>query len=76
MKVGRTYVFDSAPQIAYDAWGRPVILSGKLELVKEKDTLMDKIKGRSWYVADGKLLIFLQRGGYVEKRCLREALKA
>jgi len=72
MKVGRTYIFDSAPQQVFDVWGRPLVLVGKHELVKQKDTFMDRLKGRSWYVADGELLLFLPRNGYVETRCLSE----
>ena len=71
-KVGQRYIFDSAPQEAFDAWRRPVTLHGKHELVKQKDTFMDKLHSRSWYVADGNFLLFVPRGGYVEERCLQE----
>ena len=72
--VGRAYLFDSAPQEAFDAWRRPVTLKGKRILIKVKDTLMDKIHGRSWYYSpDDCFLFFVQRGGYVEERCLQEA---
>lgn len=55
MKVGQTYIFDSAPQQVFDVWGRPLMLVGRHELVKQKDTFVDRLKGRSWYVADGEL---------------------
>jgi len=72
MKVGQTYIFDSAPQQVFDVWGRPLVLVGRHELVKQKDNFMDRLKGRSWYVADGELLLILPRNGYIETRCLRE----
>lgn len=75
-KVGRAYLFDSAPQEAFVAWRRPVTLKGRKTLVKAKDTLMDKLHGRSWYYSlDDCFLFYVVRGGYVEKRCLQELEK-
>jgi hypothetical protein len=75
-KVGKAYLFDSAPQEAFGAWGRPVTLKGRKTLVKARDTLMDKLLGRSWYYSfDDCFLFYVVRGGYVEKRCLQELEK-
>lgn len=71
-ETGKYYVFDSAQQVVYDVWGRPIIIEGKHILKKIKDTLMDRIYGRSWYVLDGKLLVDVGRGSYIESRCLQE----
>ena len=75
-KVGKAYLFDSAPQEAFVAWRRPVTLKGRKTLVKAKDTLMDKLHGRSWYYSlDDCFLFYVVRGGYVETRCLQELEK-
>ena len=75
-KVGKAYLFDSAPQEAFVAWRRPVTLKGRRMLIKAKDTLMDKLHGRSWYYSpDDCFLFYVVRGGYVEKRCLQELEK-
>lgn len=71
-ETGKYYVFDSAWQVIYDAWGRPRIIEGKHILEKVTDTLMDRIRGRSWYVLDGELLVDVGRGSYIESRLLRE----
>ena len=71
-ETGKQYVFDSAWQGVYDAWGRPRIIEGKHTLEKITDTLMDRIRGRSWYVLDGDLLVDIGRGSYIETRCLQE----
>ena len=75
-KVGKAYLFDSAPQEAFDAWRRPVTLKGRRTLIKAKDTLIDKLHGRSWYYSpDDCFLFYVVRGGYVEERCLQELEK-
>ena len=71
-ETGKYYVFDSAWQVVYDAWGRPRIIEGKHILEKVKDTLMDRILRRSWYILDGELLVDVGRGSYIESRLLRE----
>lgn len=71
-KPGTVYKFDDAEQVVYDVWRRPVTISGKHIFVKEKDTFMDKIYGRSWYLMDNILLIFTEHGGYIETRSLQE----
>lgn len=71
-ETGKQYVFDSASQVVYDAWGRPRIIKGKHFLEKVSDTLMDRIYRRSWYVLDGWLLVDVGRGSYIETRCLQE----
>ena len=71
-QAGTVYKFNSAEQPVYDVWGRLVLISGPHTLVKEKDTLMDKIHGRSWYILDGSLLVDVGRGSYVEERCMYE----
>ena len=71
-ETGKYYVFDSAEQVVYDAWGRPRTIEGKHFLEKITDTLMDRIYRRSWYVLDGKLLVDVGRGSYIETRCLQE----
>ena len=47
-KVGKAYLFDSAPQEAFVAWQRPVTLKGRRMLIKAKDTLMDKLHAKGW----------------------------
>ena len=74
-ETGEYYVFDSASQVVYDAWSRPRIIRGKHTLEKVTDTLMDWILGRSWYVLDGKLLVDVVRGSYIETRCLQKVEK-
>lgn len=71
-ETGKYYVFDSAWEVVYDAWGRPRIIEGKHILEKVTDTLMDRIFRCSWYVLDGKLLVDIGRGSYIETRLLRE----
>lgn len=71
-ETGKYYVFDSAQQVVYDAWGRPRIIEGKHILEKITDTFMDRIYRHSWYVLDGKLLVDVGRGSYIETRCLQE----
>lgn len=71
-ETGKQYVFDSAWEVVYDAWGRPRIIKGKHTLEKVTDTLMDRIRRRSWYVLDGELLVDVGRGSYIETRCLQE----
>ena len=71
-ETGKYYVFDSAWEVVYDAWGRPRIIEGKHTLEKVKDTLMDRIRRRSWYILDGELLVDIGRGSYIESRCLQE----
>lgn len=72
-KVGETYVYNSASNMAFDVWRRPVrIPAGRHIFVKQKDTIIDKLCGRSWYIVDGIMLIFVQFGGVVEERCLQK----
>lgn len=71
-ETGKYYVFDSAWETVYDAWGRPRIIEGKHILEKVTDTLMDRILRRSWYVLDGELLVDVGRGSYIESRLLKE----
>ena len=71
-EIGKQYVFDSAWQVVYDAWGRPRIIEGKHILEKVTDTFMDRICRRSWYVLDGDLLVDIGRGSYIESRLLKE----
>lgn len=69
-EIGKVYLFDSAEQTIKDVWGRPIKIKGKHTFTKVKDTLMDKIHGRSWYIVDDVLLANVGRGSYVEERCL------
>lgn len=71
-KPGTVYNFNDAEQIIYDVWRRPLIISGEHIFVKQKDTFLDKLYGRSWYLLDNFLLIFTERGGYIEERSLQE----
>ena len=73
-EVGKTYTFNSASQIVRDAWFRPIEVRGKHTFTKVKDTLMDRLHWRSWYLMDGWLLVFVTRGGYIELRCLEEGV--
>lgn len=72
MKPGEIYKFDSAEQLVRDVWGRTVRVAGRHSFVKAKDTLTDKICGRSWYIVDGWLLVDVGRGSYLETRCLEQ----
>ena len=69
-EVGKTYTFNSASQTVWDVWGRPIEVQGKHTFTKVKDTFMDILHGRSWYLMDGLLLVDVGRGGYIELRCL------
>lgn len=69
-EVGKTYIFNSASQTVWDVWGRPIEVRGKHTFTKVKDTFMDILHRRSWYLIDGQLLVDVGRGGYVEERCL------
>ena len=72
-KPGTIYKFNDAEQIVYDgSWKRPVTISGKHIFVKQKDTFIDKLHGRSWYLVDHIFLLFTERGGYIEERSLQE----
>lgn len=71
-EIGKRYVFDSAWQVVYDAFGKRKIIEGKHILEKVPDTLMDRIHRRSWYVLDGQWLVDIGRGSYIETRCLQE----
>lgn len=71
-EVGMTYIFNSASQTVWDVWGRPIEIQGKHIFTKVKDTFMDILHGRSWYLLDGSWLVDVGRGGYVEVRCLQK----
>lgn len=71
-EVGKTYTFNSASQTVWDVWNRPIEIKGKHTFTKVKDTFTDILFGRSWYLMDGWLLVFVVRGGYIEVRCLEE----
>lgn len=72
MKPGEIYKFDSAEQLVRDVWGRTVRVAGRHSFEKVKDTITDKICGRSWYIVDGWLLVDVGRGSYLETRCLEQ----
>lgn len=71
-EVGKTYTFNSATQTVSDVWGRPIKVKGKHTFTKVKDTFMDILHGRSWYLMDGYVLVDVTRKGYIEQRCLME----
>ena len=71
-EVGKKYTFNSASQTVWDVWGRLIRVEGKHTFIKVKDTLMDVLHGRSWYLMDGRLLVDVTRNGYIEQRCLVE----
>lgn len=71
-KVGKIYTFNSATQTVLDVWGRPIKVKGKHTFTKVKDTFMDVLHGRSWYLMDGYVLVDVTRNGYIERRCLME----
>ena len=71
MKKYQTYEFNSAPQEIKDVNNNKIIIVGRHELIKLKDSFIDKILGRSWYILDGKRVVNVGRGSYVEVRCLQ-----
>ncbi len=71
MKEYQFYEFNSASQEIKDINNNKVTIAGRHELIKLKDSFIDKILGRSWYVLDGKIIVNVGRGSYVEERCLR-----
>ena len=71
MKKCQTYEFNSASQEIKDINNNKIIIEGRHELIKLKDSLIDKILGRSWYILDGKTIVNVGRGSYVEVRCLQ-----
>lgn len=71
MKEGQIYEFNSASQEIKDIDNNKITIEGRHELIKLKDSLIDKILGRSWYVLDGKTIVNIGRGSYVEVRCLQ-----
>lgn len=71
MKNYQVYEFNSASQKIKDANNNEIVIEGKHELRKTKDSLIDKILGRSWYILDEKTLVNIGRSSYVEKRCLQ-----
>ena len=71
-EVGKTYTFNSATQTVWDVWGRPIEIKGKHTFTKVKDTFMDVLHGRSWYLMDRYVLVDVTRNGYIELRCLAE----
>ncbi len=71
MKKYKTYEFNSASQEIKDANNNKIIITGRHELMKLKDSFIDKLLGRSWYVLDGKTVVNVGRGSYVETRCLQ-----
>ena len=75
-EVGKTYTFNSASQTVWDVWGRPIVVQGRHTFTKVKDTFMDRLYGRSWYLMDGWRLVFVARGGYIEVRCLYRERKS
>lgn len=75
VKAGDVFLYNSADEPAWDAWRRPVqIPAGRHTFVKQKDTFMDKLFFRSWYLVDNIMLIYVEAGGYVEERCLEKVL--
>ena len=70
-KKGQIYEFNSASQEIKDIDNNKITIEGRHELIKLKDSLIDKILGRSWYVLDGKTIVNVGRGSYVEVRCLQ-----
>ena len=71
-EVGITYIFNSATQTVWDVWGRSIEIKGKHTFTKVKDTFMDVLYGRSWYLMDKYILVYITRNGYIEQRCLVE----
>ena len=71
MKKYQTYEFNSASQEIKDINNNKIIIEGRHELIKLKDSLIDKILGRSWYILDEKTIVNIGRGSYVEVRCLQ-----
>ena len=71
MKEYQTYEFNSASQEIKDINNNKIIIEGRHELIKLKDSLIDKILGRSWYILDGKTIVNVGRGSYIEVRCLQ-----
>lgn len=71
MKKYQTYEFNSTAQEIRDIDNNKIIIEGRHELIKLKDSLIDKILGRSWYVLDGEMIVNIGRGSYVDTRCLQ-----
>lgn len=71
MKKYQIYEFNSASQEIKDINNNTIIIEGRHELMKLEDSLIDKLLGRSWYVLDGKIIVNVGRGSYVEVRCLQ-----
>ena len=53
MKECQTYEFNSASQEVKDINNNKIVIEGRHELIKLKDSLIDKILGRSWYILCG-----------------------
>jgi len=71
MKKYQFYEFNSASQEIKDVNNNEITITGRHELMKLKDSFIDKLLGRSWYVLDGKTIVNVGRGSYVEVRCLQ-----
>lgn len=71
MKSYKTYEFNSASQEIEDINDNKIIIEGRHELIKLKDSFIDKILGRSWYVLDGEIIVNIGRDSYIEERCLQ-----
>jgi hypothetical protein len=71
MKNYQTYEFNSASQKIKDINNNEIVIKGRHELIKLKDSFIDKILGHSWYILDGKTIVNIGRGSYVENRCLQ-----
>ena len=71
MKSYKIYEFNSASQEIKDVDNNKINIQGRHELIKLKDSFIDKILGRSWYVLDGKIIVNIGRNSYIEERCLQ-----
>ena len=71
-KIGKKYSFNSASQTIYKLDGTPIEIVGKHLFVKQKDSLLDKLKLQSRYLLDGKTEVYVPSG--VEDRCLEEII--
>lgn len=72
-EVGCKYIFFGEDSYVTDKDFHPIKLSGTHTLTKIRDSIYDRIKGRSMYLLDNTSVeVNIGKGSYIEQNCLRK----
>jgi hypothetical protein len=71
--VGKKYLYEGTDRYVTDRYLTPMKLSGTHILIKTRDSIWDRLNGRSMYmVTDLGVEVNIGRGSYIEEKCLKE----